>query len=236
MSLPLVSIIIPSLNEEEYIEETLENLRKQTYPNIEIIVCDGDSVDDTVKIAKNYADKVIVQKTNIAQARNLGAENSKGDFLVFVDADTVLDKKWIELGVNVMRKQRNVVCVGGRVLPKIKEMKYRILYKIGWDLLPRIFAKFNCPQFTGVSIMVRRSVFEEIGGFNESMCATEDIDFIFRIRRKGRLVFKSDMISFTSVRRFKQGGFFYWIIRWNMNWFYYLIFRKSSFVSYRLYR
>ena len=153
-----------------------------------------------------------------------------------MDADTILDRRWIELGVNVMERQKDVVCIGGRVLPRAEEVKYRILYKIGWDFLPRVFAKFNCPQFTGVALMVRRKVFEEIGGFDESMCATEDIDFIFRIRKKGRLVFRSDMVSFTSVRRLKRGGFFYWIIRWNMNWFYYLIFRKSSFDSYKLYR
>ncbi len=110
---PVVSVVIPTLNEGKYIKQTLESIKNQTYKKIEIIVCDSYSKDNTVKIAKKYTNKVIVKKTNVSEARNLGAEQAKGNILVFVDADTILTRTWIEDVLKVFEKSTSCVSVVG---------------------------------------------------------------------------------------------------------------------------
>ena len=87
-----ISIIIPTLNEEKYIENTLKALKNQDYNGkYEIIVADGMSKDRTVKIAQKYADKVIkVKKPGISAGRNAGAGIAKGGIFLFIDADTIV--------------------------------------------------------------------------------------------------------------------------------------------------
>ena len=93
----LVSIIIPAHNEERYIEKTLSHIKKQSYRNIEIIVVDDGSIDNTTKKAKIYADKIIKLKKRkgVSYARNAGAKVARGDLLVFLDADTMLWDKML---------------------------------------------------------------------------------------------------------------------------------------------
>ena len=93
---PSISIIIPTLNEEKYIERCLKSLKNQSFRNFEIIVSDSYSTDDTVKIAKKYGAKVVLtKKTGPAAGRNEGARKAKGSILVFLDADTFVTKKFL---------------------------------------------------------------------------------------------------------------------------------------------
>jgi glycosyltransferase involved in cell wall biosynthesis len=93
-----ISVIIPTLNEGDYIESALQSLAEQTYQGFELIVKDGLSADDTVEIAKGYADLVVSGKdVSIGDARNKGARRANGDVLAFLDADTSLDKHALEL-------------------------------------------------------------------------------------------------------------------------------------------
>ena len=94
-----ISVIVPTLNEENYIEGCLESISKQTIPRdkYEIIVSDGSSTDRTVEIANKYADLVVVsEKRGIWWGRNYGAEYARGRFLVFIDADTQIKKDYLE--------------------------------------------------------------------------------------------------------------------------------------------
>ena len=93
-----ISVIVPTLNEEKYLRPTLQSLANQTYQDFELIVKDGVSGDNTVDIAKEYADLVISEKdVSIGDARNQGAKRAKGDVLAFLDADTSLDKNALEI-------------------------------------------------------------------------------------------------------------------------------------------
>ncbi len=231
----LVSVIVPTYNEEKYLEETLLNVRSQTYKNIEIIVSDGCSTDRTTGVAKKHADCVIVKKTNIAAARNLGARYAKGDILVFLDADSSLEPVWIESTLKFFRKT-DADIIFGPVKPKGGDIRSEFICKLGWDLIPRLFTRAGFPQFSGVSMAIRKAAFERIGGFRESMNATEDIDMGFRIRKCGKVAFNKNVCCYTSMRRFENGGYSFWVARWMVDWINYIFTKKSSFSEYPIFR
>lgn len=100
-----VSIIIPVYNGEKYIKECLESILKQTYKNIEIIVVDDGSIDNTKNILKSYKDKIVVKfQKNLGapSARNNGYRSAQGDYILFFDADDYMGKDYIEHIVKIM--------------------------------------------------------------------------------------------------------------------------------------
>ncbi len=95
-SKPLISIIIPTFNEEKNIKKCIDSLLEHSYPNQEIIVVDDGSKDSTVELLKNLSVKLLTQQhLGPAKARNKAAGEAKGDILVFVDADMTFDKDFI---------------------------------------------------------------------------------------------------------------------------------------------
>jgi len=91
-----VSIIIPTNNSGEAVEECLRSIQGQDYPSYEVIIVDNFSNDDTLKMAREFGAKIIRQKCNPAQARNIGVDNSTGRYVLFLDSDQVLSPKVIE--------------------------------------------------------------------------------------------------------------------------------------------
>ena len=93
-----VSVIVPTLNEEANIAKTLKLVRAQrSHLDYEVIVSDGGSEDRTAEIAKKYADRVVVgEKRGIWFGRNQGAKAAKGEVYVFIDADTIIPKNYVD--------------------------------------------------------------------------------------------------------------------------------------------
>ena len=94
--IPAISVIIPAHNEENYINQTLHNLKQQTFQNFETIVVVNGCTDKTEEIVTKRANEQIqllkMSKANVSRARNHGASKAQGEILVFLDADTILDK------------------------------------------------------------------------------------------------------------------------------------------------
>ena len=91
------TVVIPALNEEEFIGDCLRSLRAQTRPPAEIIVVDNGSTDRTVEIAKRYADRVIIiPSVSIVELRQAGAEEARNPIIVSTDADTTYPTDWLE--------------------------------------------------------------------------------------------------------------------------------------------
>lgn len=100
----LISVIVPIFNSEKYIDRCLESLLNQTYKNIEIILVDDGSIDDSVLICKKYANKyknvILIELENnkgVSYARNVGIKKSNGNYIVFVDSDDKISKNTIEI-------------------------------------------------------------------------------------------------------------------------------------------
>lgn len=114
----LVSVILPVYNVEKYIKRCLESIMNQTYKNIEIIIIDDGSKDNTSYICKSYTlkDKRIkyykIKNGGVSHARNIGIDYSKGEYIIFIDGDDWIDYKMFELMVNSLEKYNSdiVVC------------------------------------------------------------------------------------------------------------------------------
>ena len=111
MDKPLVSVIIPVRDRADLIKNCLEKIKKQTYQNVEIIVVDGNSLDNSAAVAKEYTDKVFVfdKKGDYRCAqRNLGAEKASGKYVLIIDSDMELSEKVLEACVRKMASGENV--------------------------------------------------------------------------------------------------------------------------------
>ena len=100
----LVSITIPTYNSEKTLRRALQSIRAQTYPNIELILIDSNSTDNTLKIAEDFGAKVYQYEGTLLGARGVGARKAKGKYILLVDSDQILDKTAVERGLELLNK------------------------------------------------------------------------------------------------------------------------------------
>lgn len=120
-SLPLVSIIIPCYNRENYITQAVDSALSQTYPNIEIIVVDDGSKDNSLAVLAEYGEKVTViaqPNRGVSAARNTGFYSSKGDFVIFLDSDDWLSTDIVEKHMQMAKKwpEADIYCSDFKVI------------------------------------------------------------------------------------------------------------------------
>ncbi|HVF46914.1 MAG TPA: glycosyltransferase [Pyrinomonadaceae bacterium] len=202
-----LSVIVPAFNEAKYLGATLEAIAVATEKaakGLELIVVDNASSDATALIAKEGGARVISETTrNISRVRNAGATYATGDVLIFIDADTRVPGELFERIEQAMRDER---CMGGAVAVDYDpfERWWMRFYAAGWKFWGKVF---NMKQ--GAAQFCRRSIFVELGGFDETIFLGEDVEFYWRLsrlaeRRGGRLEFIEDMSVVTSSRRFDK--------------------------------
>ena len=152
------SVIIPALNEEELIGNTLRSLRAQTMPPAEIIVLDNGSTDRTVEIARKYADKVLIfPGLSLWKMKQMGVEAAKSPIVVTTDADTVATPEWLE---KLLRhfSDPNVVAVGGPVRP-LESSTVSDLYTKGLSAIAQAGLLYDA------NMAFRREVMLRSGGY-----------------------------------------------------------------------
>ena len=200
-----ISIVVPAYNEENYLPATLGKIRAglaNVKCDSETIVVDNESSDKTRLIAENFGAKVFTEiERNIAKVRNTGAKNASGDVLIFVDADTLVSETLFGKITDEMRDKK---CFGGAVAVDYGEFKRKWMkfYLRGWQFWGTLF---NMKQ--GAAQFCRKSVFEEIKGYDETIFMGEDVMFYWRLskfarRKNGRLFFIENPKVTTSARRF----------------------------------
>ncbi len=226
---PEISVIIPAMNEEKYIRVPLEGFRKQSFRKFEVIVVDGGSNDKTVQISRKYGAKVLVEKKRgISPARNRGAEASKGEILVFLDADTKPSRKLLEVYKRVFA-DRNVIAATGPILP-LERSGFRITK--GYRFVSIFFVKNSIrigrPSLIGSNFAVRKKVFMKHKGFDEKLMTYEDWDLSGRLKGSGRIGYSDEAVVYTSVRRIKAWGVSGFFIFHVSNIFRYHLLRKPK--------
>jgi glycosyltransferase involved in cell wall biosynthesis len=183
---PLVSVITPCFNQGQYLPDAISSILSQTYRNFEIVLVDDGSTDQTREMASRY-DKVryfYQENRGLAAARNAGTRESGGSFLVYLDADDVLTPDALEIGVNELLSHPECAFVSGdhrRVGPDL-----RPLFKFRARPIQRDhYLALLRGNYIGMhaTVMYRREVVQEAGGFDEGLAACEDYDLYLRIAR-----------------------------------------------------
>ncbi|MBU0518416.1 exopolysaccharide biosynthesis polyprenyl glycosylphosphotransferase [bacterium] len=197
----MISVIIPAYNAEKTLPYTLRALQHQSVPRnlYEIIVVDDSSTDGTGAVAREFGVRYRRQnKEGPAAARNLGVRIARGDIVVFTDSDCVPEENWIEKMVKPLEDPR-VAGVMGRYLTKQKEFAARFV-QLEFEERFSILKKFDSidlvPSFAAA---FRRSVFEEVGGFNAHfpLANNEDVELSYQIASRGyKMVFAEDAVVY----------------------------------------
>ncbi len=197
-----VSIIIPTLNESAYLPRLLRALKEQHFPAQEVIVADAASTDNTVAIAQEWGARVVVGGLP-AVGRNAGARHAGGEYLLFLDADVVPGPFFLERTLAEMEARRLDVATT-LYQPLEEEPLYVLLTELA-NLYLMIMAPLS-PHAPGFCIFIRRSLHEQIGGFNESLIMSEDHDYVRRAARWGRFgVLRQERLK-VSMRRLEKEG------------------------------
>ncbi len=215
MSKLQVSVVVPTLNEEDRIEKFLKQFDSQTLPRdqFEIIIVDGNSRDKTREIAKKYADKVIIQKgKGIGGARNDGVKIAKSDIIATTDADIIVSQTWLKQIVNHFKKDEELILLYGVNYPMSKNKAIIFIYLVKrW--LNSIGYKLHLVYFaTATNSAFRKKPYIAIGGYLD-MPIYDDIEITTRIRRLGKIRYDPTIFVYSSVRRIHKYGiirFVYW--------------------------
>lgn len=220
----MISFVIPTLNEQKAIATTLEGL--STYSgDHEIIVSDDNSTDDTVAIATRYADTIVAytepEKQTISAVRNRGAAVARGDFLVFIDADVSIPAidDFFRTALAAFRSDRRLVGLTGyyRVNPESSTAADRYVY----SMMGLQFMLQNNVLRVGAAggkfMMVTAEAFAAVGGFNEALVASEDMDHFRRLSRIGRTRFTRHLTVYHSGRRAHTIGWRTLLWQWFSN-------------------
>ena len=177
MQKPLVSVVIPTYNYGRFVCEAVDSALAQTWPNLEVIVVDDGSTDDTKERLKPYGNRIryIYQENRgLSGARNTGIREAAGDHVAFLDSDDLWTPKKIEAQMELVAAQNfeAVVCVPGNNTRTGAAYSFEDCF-------------FVSPGF-GSTALLKRDVFDEIGGFDETLKSVEDRDMMLRITSTGR--------------------------------------------------
>jgi glycosyltransferase involved in cell wall biosynthesis len=182
---PLVSIIIPCYNCEAFLQETIESALAQSYDRVEIIVVDDGSTDRSPQIARGFPVLYIRQSNHgLTASRNLGIRESRGSYVVFLDADDRLRPEAIETGLRVMAEHPEcAMAVGDHLFVSqdgshLADSRKACLAACHYEAL----LKSNFIEMIS-SVLFRRSVLVEIGGFDTGLRVAEDYELYLRIAR-----------------------------------------------------
>ncbi len=204
----MISIIIPTYNEEAVIGDTIQHLKTLTVPH-EVIVTDDKSLDRTVEIAKRYADVVHeteVKHTTISANRNRGAKDARGDFLVFMDSTSFIPGNLDDFFSRARARfdadpDLMALTSAIKVRPELETLTDRIVYFF-FNWVHRIKNNvLHTGEASGKFQMMRKSAFEKVGGFNVDLVTREDADMFQRLSKLGRTMCDSKLVVFHSGRR-----------------------------------
>jgi glycosyltransferase involved in cell wall biosynthesis len=229
-----ISIIVPTLNEEQAIEKTLRQIRDNlTAFDYELIVSDSGSPDKTVEIAKRYA-QVIVDKDahTIGAGRNSGARAAHGDYLTFIDADVFIPdpNNFFKIIIGDFEADANLLAITTnlKVSPEEASLMDNIIFGlIGWDHWFNNNVSHS-GSASGEIQIIRRSAFEAVHGYKAYLVAAEDIELFRRIAKIGRTKMERRLTVYHTGRRAHQVGWARVLWEWAMN-YYYVRFRNHSY-------
>jgi GT2 family glycosyltransferase len=231
----MISFVIPTLNEVKTIELTLQSLTRYS-GDYEIIVSDGNSQDGTIALCRKYTETVVVYdepaRQTIAMARNMGAAVAQGNYLVFVDADVVIpdiDAFFARAEQEFHRRPGLVALTCKyRVFPEFSTFGDRYVFTM---LGAQFWLQNNVLGIGGAGgefQMISAEAFENVGGFDERLTASEDMDLFRRLSKTGKTRFVNHLTVFHTGRRAHAVGWPRLLASWFSNSMSVFFFKKST--------
>jgi glycosyltransferase involved in cell wall biosynthesis len=181
-----VSIVTPCYNAGSFLKETLESVLAQTYPALEIIVVDDGSTDHSADVAHSYGPKVrVIRQENRGEsaARNVGIAAARGDYLLFLDADDLLDRRALEVLIERARSVSGGVAVMGcAYFERDPNVPFAVWMPDADQFFPKVIQANLCPIHCW---LVPRDLIVQVGGFNPRIQQFEDWDLWCQVALTG---------------------------------------------------
>lgn len=219
----MLSIIISTWNEENYLPKLLYCIKNQTHRDYEIIVVDGNSTDKTREIARGYGCKLILEPKNKEGhpgiGRNLGVKAAKGDILLFLNADVQFDNNFLKNALSEIKK-RKLDVAGAYISPMTNKFIDKVFLGI-FNFVVSI-TQFFYPNACGDCIFCKKWLHKKVNGFDETVILGEDLDYFQRCGKYGKFRIIKSGKTYFSMRRFDNEG------RWKV------AFRHCSSAIYRV--
>lgn len=204
----MVSVIIPTYNRAGIIKKSIDSVLSQTYDDLELIIVDDGSTDETKELISSYKDiriKYYSYKSNkgVVYARNYGMKMASGDYIAFQDSDDIWHKDKLEKQIKAMEEDCSVGFCYSRiqylldnnrrvVLPQydvdIRSMSGDILGNLLYDNL------VACP-----SLIMKKECYDKIGGYDDLFTALEDYDYAIRLAKEYKALFIDDILVDASM-------------------------------------
>ncbi len=211
MGKPFISVIIPALNEEHFLPKLLESLSHQHFTNFEVIVVDGKSKDKTVAVALAFTQKVpnltvvVADHASLPYQRNYGADRAKGDWLIFIDADTVVYSYTLErLHAHIVGSEESLFTTWfSPDSDDVNDVRLTLFGIFFFEFSKSIKRAISPGPFT----IVRKTTFQSIGGYDVEHPFLEDQDFSQRMTKAGHsLSIIRESLYIWSLRRYRKEG------------------------------
>jgi glycosyltransferase involved in cell wall biosynthesis len=212
----LVSAIITTKNESANIKNCIDSIKKQTYNNIELIVVDNFSTDDTAEISKKLGATVYSKGNERSAQRNYGVKVADGEYIIYLDADMILSPNIIQECVQKTKDNTSALYIPERIVGE------------GFWIRVRDFERsFYTATYIDAVRFVRRTLFLEVGGFDEELVGPEDWDFDRKIREIAEtgtinaFIYHNegsfDMVRYLNKKGYYSDGLQKYIEKWGAN-------------------
>ncbi len=224
-----ISVVLPTRNEEKLLPRCLRSLAQQDIEgtgikSIEVIVVDNRSEDNTAKIAEDFGAKVVVEdREGISIARDAGVRVAKGSIIISASADAWYPKNWLKSLIQPILAEKVDASFGPFLPDKRRGVEGTMSHAL--FLAQLLLSKTQVPLCSADNMAFRKDVYLELGGFDTSLYSMEDVEFLSRLKRKGkRVVFVAEAKAFTSTRRLEAWG-----------WGRFLLFHTRNYLDFALF-
>ena len=200
--MPVFSVVIPLYNKEKYIQNTIKSALNQTFKDFEIIVVNDGSTDSSLAIVKQIEDSRIkiftIKNGGVSRARNFGIEKAKSDLIAFLDADDLWRNNHLEELYKLWKDHPNCGLYAMGYSKKFNNSKPISAVFVGLNNYSGIVKDFfksstvDCVA-TSSSVVIQRFVFNEIGGFNQSLKRREDTELWIRLALRFKIAFCNEI-------------------------------------------
>lgn len=219
-----LSIIIPTLNEERFLPKLLRSIVEQQFKGrLEVIVVDGNSADKTIDAARSYKDEldellVVRSKRGVAHQRNVGALRAKYKYILFLDADIFLPKKFLPRLLRFVKPRERFLIFTMHIPEKFNILDYLFISPL---VLIAFMHQFFSPVLSGSFMLTTKKNHDVIGGFKEGVELGEDLDYCERSYKAGtKYNFFLYPWVLASPRRLRKEGRLRLLFMWIKGYFY----------------